>query len=291
MTSQNELRQQLEQRDRKIAELEAALASTKLSLHAAEALAAGAVDPSDNATMTKKGDFMKEWNEQHSSLQGKRGVVKERAEAWESYEYDYTKSRREILGVAYRRSDTQKHLCLQFVRSRDEFQKPWTKKHELAMCNIFGISNMQTCIITGKRVSKSAAGDHVYDVCGRYRSHSILGSDHPCNHLPIVGSLNAGYKIFPRNDTKKPFKCSGVRKNIGFQTLTKEEQGECSPNDLALYQKFQKRREYLTDNSFKDRYFLTDAEKSAIEDALNGMYNPSAPFFTPFITAVGSLLV
>ena len=72
------------------------------------------------------------------------------------------------------------------------------------------------------------------------------------------------------------------------RTLTKEEQDECSPSDLALYQKFQKRREYLTEHGFKDHYVLTDAEKSAIEDALNGMYNPSATFFSPLIAVLES---
>ena len=122
---------------------------------------------------------------------------------------------------------------------------------------IFGIPDLNTCIVTGEPCK--GKGDHLFEINGYAKDtmkeygKEMHGCDDWWNILPVVGRKNTSYKKYKFHDGK-------TTKDIGWQTLTDDEQASLTPEKKCLYDKIQEWKKYVEERGAKLCYAFTEGD-------------------------------
>lgn len=149
---------------------------------------------------------------------------------------------------ALNRHSDQKYYLTKVLSEKYLIENPnpvYTEEHHKKKLEIFEIPNNRTCFITGD--DSNGVGDHIYEINGYYRHTNRRGVNDDWNIVPVVGSKNKSYKKI-----KFTMDGSKVKRDIGYQELTEEEQlfllqseNEEHIKFMETYMKIMKWKEYV----------------------------------------------
>lgn len=167
------------------------------------------------------------------------------------------------------RWNDQKYYVTRVIYERRQLTNPVpTEQDKAEKCRIFKIPNLNTCCVT--HLSSNGAGDHLFEINGYAKATeetygvALHGRYDWWNTVPIVGSINKSYKKFPILG-KKP-------KDIGWQTLTKQEYAMQSVERRRLYDMIQEWKRYCA-SSGAALSFMFNAEDIAFFDSRKALYD------------------
>lgn len=163
----------------------------------------------------------------------------------------------------------QKYYVTRVIYERRQLTNPAPTEHDKAeKRRIFQIPNLNTCCVT--HLNSKAAGDHLFEINGYANATketygvALHGRYDWWNTVPIVGSINKSYKKFPILG-KKP-------KDIGWQTLTKQEYAMQSVERRRLYDMVQEWKRYCASTG-ASLSFMFNAEDVAFIDSRKALYD------------------
>ena len=167
------------------------------------------------------------------------------------------------------RWNDQKYYVTRVIYERRQLTNPVpTEQDKAEKCRIFKIHNLNTCCVT--HLSSNGAGDHLFEINGYAKATeetygvALHGRYDWWNTVPIVGSINKSYKKFPILG-KKP-------KDIGWQTLTKQEYVMQSVERRRLYDMIQEWKRYCAKRG-AGLSFMFNTEDIAFFDSRKALYD------------------
>ena len=153
-----------------------------------------------------------------------------------------------IIKNAINRHSDQKYYLTQILCEKWLSMNPnpkYTEKDNKKKLEIFDIPNNKVCFVTGG--ISNGTGDHIYEINNYYKYTGQRGINDQWNIVPILGSINKSYKkikiILPNGLL--------IKKDIGYQELTEEEQLLLCENNRNIYTKIQAWKQYATERGAK----------------------------------------
>lgn len=175
-------------------------------------------------------------------------------------------TRKESVQKGLSRWGDQYYYFVRFIQSQREQNPIPTEEDMAAKREIFGIPDLQTCILTHKR--SNGTGDHLFAINGYARStEKCYGEKRHgwydwWNTVPVIGSHNTSYKLYwvpVMNDSGTPkFK----KVDIGWQTLTDSEYAVQPPERQRVYDMICAWRRYVEKRGAKLFMVFTEEESA-----------------------------
>ena len=162
-----------------------------------------------------------------------------------------------------RYTDTLYCLTKDVINVYDKLKNPeYTKTDQLKKEEIFEVESSKECFITGMK-SGVGAGDHLFEIRGYVNETGMHGSNSKWNLVPVTLSENRGYKKFMFDD--------GV-KNIGYQTLSKEEYKKCTQKQKTIYNKIQRWKAYVKKRGARISFIIPENVSKEMDGIVKMMY-------------------
>lgn len=125
------------------------------------------------------------------------------------------------------------------------------------------------CFVSGKDIGPGATGDHLYEVRNYHRFTKRYGVDSQWNRIPVHHTENTKYKVFEiymeDDNTKVNRK---VKRNVGFETLTKAEYEACTPKEQFIYDLLQAWKTYVGYRGVQLSFELPDATTERMNEVV-----------------------
>lgn len=164
-------------------------------------------------------------------------------------------------------SDT-KYYVTRVIYEQRQLVNPVPTEHDIVeKLRIFQIPNLNTCCVT--HLSSNGAGDHLFEINGYANATEktygvpLHGRYDWWNTVPINGSINKSYKKIPILGSKP--------KDIGWQTLSKQEYASQTVERKRVYDMIQEWKLYCTGRGAA-LSFMFNTEDNAFLESRKALY-------------------